>query len=174
MKRIAQVAFFFVALKLALSAQAPPLTKEGGLTTTKVLAVTLAAPKELAGEDFKNEMQRTVEAWKDAFNNNEMDKLAAMYTEDGSLLDEDGMISGRAVLRAAFTKFRASGASMSSISVDRAESSGNIGYLTDSWTEVAPKAGGGTETVQGYSLVVMKRVGNKWLMSQHAAIAKPK
>ena len=138
------------------------------------MAVALTSPKEAAGEDFKNEMQKAVEAWKEAFNNNEMDKLAAMYTEDAALLDEDGLISGRAVLRDAFTKFRASGASMSSITVDRADSSGNIGYLTDSWTEVAPKAGGGTETVQGYSLVVMKRVGNKWLMSEHAAIAKPK
>jgi len=174
MNRIAQLALVFVALNLILSAQALPQKQEAGLAKTKLLAVALAAPKEAAGEEFKNEMQKTVDAWKEAFNNNEMDKLAAMYTEDGALLDEDGMISGRAVLRDAFTKFRASGASMSSITVDQAESSGNIGYLTDSWTEVAPKSGGGTETVQGYSLVVMKRVGNKWLMSQHAAIAKPK
>jgi len=174
MKRIAQVALVFLALNIILSAQASPRTNEAGLTRTKLLAVALALPTEPAGEDFKNEMQKAVEAWKEAFNNNEMDKLAAMYTEDGALLDEDGMISGRAILLDAFTKFRASGASMSSITVDRAESSGDIGYLTDSWTEVAPKSGGGTETVQGYSLVVMKRVGNKWLMSQHAAIAKPK
>ncbi len=174
MKRIAQVLFVVVALNLILWAQKHPQMPEPGLTKTLLSAVAPVAPKESAGEDFKTEMQKIATAWKDAFNNNDMDKLAALYTEDAVMIDEDGVIAGRAALRDAFTKFRASGASMSSITVDRAERSDNIGYLTDSWTEAAPKSGGGTDVVEGESLVVIKHVGNKWLITAHAAIAKPK
>jgi ketosteroid isomerase-like protein len=174
MKRIAQVPFFFFALNLVLWAQSRPQIAEPRLSKTVLGAVPPIASTESADEDFKTEMQTVVKAWKDSFNNNDMNNLAALYTEDAALIDEDGIIAGRAVLRDAFTKFRASGASMSSITVDRAERSGNIGYLTDSWTEAAPKSGGGTEVVGGYSLIVMKRVGNKWLIAEHAAIAKQK
>jgi ketosteroid isomerase-like protein len=166
MKRIAQVLFAFVALNLILWAQDRPQMPQPGLTKAMLSAI---APTGSAGEDFKGEMQKIADAWKETFNNNDIDKLVALYTEDAVMIDEDGVIAGRAALREAFTKFRASGASMSSITVDRAERSGNIGYLT----EAAPKSGG-TETVQGESLVVIKHVGNKWLITAHAAIAKPK
>ena len=174
MKRIAGVPFVLIALNLILWAQNRPQIAESALPETMLVAVTPVASTEPAGEDFKTEMQTVVKVWKDSFNNNDMEKLAALYTEDAALIDEDGVIAGRAVLRDAFTKFRASGASMTSITVDRAERSGNMGYVTDSWTEAAPKSGGGTDVVEGHSLIVMKHVGNKWLMAQHAAIAKGK
>lgn len=174
MKRIVQVSFVYFALNLILWAQNGPQIAEPALARTVLVAVAPVASTEPAGEDFKTEMQTVVKAWKDSFNNNEMDKLAALYTEDAALIDEDGVIAGRAVLRDAFTKFKASGATMTSITVDRAERSGNMGYVTDSWTEAAPKSGGGTDVVEGHSLIVMKHVGNKWLMAQHAAIAKAK
>ena len=174
MKRGAQVLFVFVALNLVLWAQNHPQKPEVRLAKAELSAGAPVAPKESAGEDFKTEMQKIATVWKEAFNNNDMDKLVALYTEDAVLIDEDGVIAGRAALRDSFTKFRASGASMSSITVDRAERSDKIGYLTDTWTEAAPKSGGGTEVVEGYSLVAIKRVGNKWLITAHAAIAKPK
>ena len=174
MQRIAQVSFVFFALNLILWAQNRLQIAEPALPKGMLVAVAPVASTEPAGEDFKTEMQTVVKVWKDSFNNNEMDKLAGLYTEDGALIDEDGVIAGRAVLRDAFTKFRASGASMTSITVDHAERSGNMGYVTDSWTEAAPKSGGGSDVVEGHSLIVMKQVGNKWLIAQHAAIAKGK
>jgi len=176
MKHLARIPFVFVALNLILWAQDQRQMPEPGLTKTKAMlsGVALVAPTESAVEDFKAEMHKMVTAWKEAFNNNDMDRLAALYTEDAVLIDEDGVITGRAALHDAFTKFRASGASMSSITVDRAERSDNIGYLTDSWTEAAPKSGGGTEMLEGHSLIAIKHVGNKWLITAHAAIAKQK
>ncbi len=174
MNRIAQVPLVLAALNLILWAENHPQMAQPGLTKAILSAEAPVAGKESAGEDFKTEMQKIATAWKDGFNNNEIDKLVALYTEDAVMIDEDGVIAGRAALRDAFTKFRASGASMSSITVDRAERSDNIGYLTDSWTEAAPKSGGGTDVVEGESLVVIKHVGNKWLITAHAAIAKPK
>ena len=174
MKRMAQAPFVFVALNLVLWAQNQPQMSEPVLTTTMLSAAAPDAATGSAGEDFKTEMQKIATVWKEAFNNNDMNKLAGLYTEDAVLIDEDGVIARRAALRDAFTKFRASGASMSSITVDGAERSGNIGYLTDSWTEAAPKSGGGTEIVEGHSLVVIKHVGKKWLITAHAAVAKQK
>jgi len=174
MKRIAQLTFVLVALNLILWAQNQPQMSQSGSSKTMLSAAAPVAPTQSAGEDFDTEMQKIVKAWKEAFNNNDMTRLAAMYTEDAVIVDEDGVIAGRAALREAFTKFRASGASMSSITVDRAERSANIGYLTDSWTETAPKSGGGTEVLEGHSLVVMKHIGNKWLIVAHAAIATQK
>jgi ketosteroid isomerase-like protein len=174
MKRVAHVLFGFVALNLMLWAQSLPQKPEVRFAKAVFLAGAPVAPTESAGEDFKAEMQKIATAWKETFNNNEMDKLAGLYAEDAVLIDEDGVIAGRAALRESFTKFRASGASMSSITVDRAERSGSMGYLTDLWTEAAPKSGGGTEMVEGHSLVVIKHVGNKWLITAHAAIAKQK
>jgi ketosteroid isomerase-like protein len=174
MQCLVRVSFVFFALNLILWAQKRPQIAEPALPKTMLVAVAPLASTAPVEEDFKTEMQAVVKVWKDSFNHNEMDKLAALYTEDAALIDEDGVIAGRAVLRDAFTKFRASGASMTSIMVDRAERSGNMGYVTDSWTEAAPKSGGGSEVVEGHSLIVMKHVGNKWLMAQHAAIAKGK
>jgi ketosteroid isomerase-like protein len=171
MKRIGHVLFVFFALNLILWAQNRPQIAAPSLLKTALVAVAPDASTEPASEDFKTEMQTVVRVWKDSFNNNDMDKLAGLYTEDAALIDEDGVIEGRSVLREAFTKFKASGASMTAITVDRAERSGNMGYVTDSWTEAAPKSGGGTDIVDGHSLIVMKRVGNKWLIAQHAAIA---
>jgi ketosteroid isomerase-like protein len=174
MQCIVRVSFVFFALNLILWAQSRPQIAEAALPKTMLVAVAPLASTAPVEEDFKTEMQAVVTVWKDSFNNNEMGKLAALYTENAALIDEDGVIAGRAVLRDAFTKFRASGASMTSITVDRAERSGNMGYVTDSWTEAAPKSGGGSEVVEGHSLIVMKHVGNKWLMAQHAAVAKGK
>jgi ketosteroid isomerase-like protein len=174
MKRIVQVSFVFFPLNLILWAQNRPQIAEPALAKTMFVAVAPVASTEAAGEDFKTEMQTVVKVWKDSFNDNEMDKLAAASSVYSALIDEDGVIAGRAVLRDSFTKFKASGASMTSITVDRAERSGNMGYVTDSWTEAAPKPGGGTDAVEGHSLIVMKYVGNRWLIAQHAAIAKGK
>ena len=117
MKRIVQVSFVFFALNLILWAQNRPQIAGPALSKTILVAVAPVASTEPAGEVFKTEMQTVVKVWKDSFNSNEMDNLAGLYTEDAALIDEDGVIAGRAVLRDAFTKFKASGASMTSITV---------------------------------------------------------
>ena len=56
------------------------------LLTLLLLATTTAAQATVAAGDFKEEMQKLADDWREAFNAKDADKLASTFIEDGELI----------------------------------------------------------------------------------------
>ena len=62
------------------------------------------------------------------------------------------------------------GDTLSALTVTRAVQSGNLAYITGTYTGTGPKPGGGMQTGSGHFVSVMKRVRGKWLIAATASV----
>jgi uncharacterized protein (TIGR02246 family) len=104
-----------------------------------VLAATMAialGSHAMAG-DADRDLAALAAAWDDAFNSGDAAGVASMYAEDGRVITGDGNVKvGRDEIQALFQSFIDSGFGKHQIGVMTAEKSGDLGYLTGTWSGV--------------------------------------
>ena len=144
-----------------------------------VLAAALSVGAARAAEPLDKAkveaaLQKNAEAFVEAFDKGDAKAVAAFFTEDGDIIDQDGrQIKGRAAIEKTYSKVfaDAKGAklfikitSLRVVSSDLA--------LEDGLTEVVP-ADGGPPSAARYSVVHVKQDGEWRLESVREAIAVP-
>ena len=144
------------------------------LVVLACLSATAAAQQQRIPADSSSmtdaELHRSVEEWRVAYNNNDVEKLAAFYTEDADYVSPHVpglMIHGREAIKQNFQRGIAGGGHLDSLAVHRSGSSCDLAYLV-----CAYHATNSGVTVHGKNVLVMKRVGGKWLIVTHASIVK--
>jgi len=101
------------------------------LLTLLLLATTTAAQAAVAAGDFKEEMQKFADDWREAFNTKDAGKLASTFIEDGELIVPRGNVLGTAAIRDEYRKEKSEeGDTLSALTVTRAVHSGNLAYIT--------------------------------------------
>jgi ketosteroid isomerase-like protein len=119
---------------------------------------------------IKEEVTLSTEQWKNAYNSNDVEKLAEFYAEDADYISPHVpglMIHGRGQIKENFRRGIAGGGHIDSIAVQRSGSSCDLAYLI-----CAYQATNSGVTVRGKNVLVMKRVGTRWLILTHASIVK--
>ncbi len=146
-----------------------PLALAAGLSARPAPA---AEPLDKATEEAA--LQKNAEAFCEAFNKGDAKALAAFFTEDGDMIDQDGrQIKGRKAIEEVYTKLFADtkGAKLyikiTSMRVVRPDLA-----LEDGLTEVVP-ADGGPPSAARYSVVHVKQDGEWRLESVREATAVP-
>ena len=131
-----------------------------------------AEPIDTAKEEAA--LQKNAEAFVEAFNKGDAKALAAFFTDDGDMIDQDGhQIKGRKAIEEVYTKFFADtkGAKLyikiTSMRVVRPDLA-----LEDGLTEVVP-ADGGPPSAARYTVVHVKQDGEWRLESVREATAVP-
>ena len=113
--------------------------------------------------------QRAVE-WKDAYNSNNADALAAFYTEDAEYVSPhvSGLIiRGWDRIKQNFQRGVAMGGHVDSIQVLTSDSSCDLGYMVCRYV-----ATNGGVTVSGRNVLVLKKIRGTWLITTHASIVR--
>lgn len=117
-------------------------------------------------------IKQIVEQWKDGYNNGEASKVAALYTEDAYYLTQHyvaGIVHGRAAIQAYVQRGAAARYHIESIRTILVECSGDFAYTITRYD-----ADNGGQKVFGVNVVVLKKVGGKWLIVAHeAAVPDP-
>jgi len=118
----------------------------------------------------REEVAFNTEEWRNAYNSNDVEKLAAFYTEDAYYVSPHVpglMIHGREQIKQNFQRGIAGGGHLDSLVVHRSGSSCDLAYLV-----CAYHATNSGVTVHGKNVLVMKRVGGRWLIVTHASIVR--
>ena len=146
-----------------------PLALAAGLSAQPAAA---AEPLDKAKEEAA--LQKNAEAFVEAFDSGDAKALAAFFTEDADLIDQDGRhIQGRKAIEAVYAKLfsETKGAKLfiriSSLRVVRPDLA-----LEDGLTEVVP-GDGGPPSAARYSVVHVKQDGKWRLESVREAAATP-
>jgi uncharacterized protein (TIGR02246 family) len=146
-----------------------PLALAAGLAARPAAA---AEPIDKAKEEAA--LRKTAEAFVEAFNKGDAKALAAFFTDDGDMIDQEGHpVKGRKAIEQAYTKLFADtkGAKLfitiTSVRVARPDLA-----LEDGFTEVVP-ADGGPPSSARYTVVHVKQEGKWMLESVREAIAVP-
>jgi uncharacterized protein (TIGR02246 family) len=138
------------------------------------LWLTAAGQESKSASDSRGvtirELQRTTNEWMKAYNANDAVKLASFYTEDADYVSPHvkGLIlHGREQILQNFRRAIAGGGHLDSVVVERSGSSCDLAYLVCSYH--ATNSG---MAVHGKNVLVMKKVGERWLIVTHASIVK--
>jgi uncharacterized protein (TIGR02246 family) len=131
-----------------------------------------ADPKDLTKEEAA--LQKNAEAFVEAFNKGDAKALAAFFTEEGDMIDQDGHhIKGRKAIEETYSKLFAERKgdklfiTITSVRVARPDLA-----LEDGLTEVVP-ADGGPPAAARYTVVHVKQDGKWYLESVREAMAVP-
>jgi uncharacterized protein (TIGR02246 family) len=131
-----------------------------------------AEPIDKAKEEA--ELRKNAEAFVEAFNRGDAKALAAFFTDDGDMIDQEGHpVKGRKAIEEAYTKlFNGTKGSKLFITITGLRVARPDLALEDGFTEVVP-ADGGPPSSARYTVVHVKQEG-KWLLeSVREAIAVP-
>lgn len=138
------------------------------------LSLTAAAQQTGVSIDAYNVVKEGVplntEEWRNAYNAGDVEKLAALYCEDADYVSPHVpglMIHGREAIKQNFQRGIAGGGHVDSIVVQRSGYSGDLAYVV-----CAYQATNSGMTVHGKNVLVMKRLGGRWLIVTHASIVK--
>ena len=131
-----------------------------------------AEPLDKAKEEAA--LQKNAEAFVEAFNGGDAKALAAFFTEDGDMIDQDGhQIKGRKAIEEVYTKlFAESKGAKLFITINSLRVARPDLALEDGLTEVVP-ADGGPPSAARYTVVHVKQDGKWYLESVREAIAVP-
>lgn len=141
----------------------PHLTVRAVLLTASLAALACRpagqeAPAPASAQDAFLELQRL-------WNAGDLEAVRAMVAEDVVQMSETHVHVGKAALMASWEKLMEENTDIWSPTVLRAAESGDLGFITASYTETATsKAGGAPRTTEGLSLTVL-RMGSdgRWL-----------
>jgi uncharacterized protein (TIGR02246 family) len=118
----------------------------------------------------REEVALSFEEWKNAYNSNDVEKLAGFYAEDADYISPHVpglMIHGREQIKENFRRGITGGGHVDSIAVQRSASSCDLAYFVCTY-----QATNNGVTVRGKNVLVMKRVRTHWLILTHASIVK--
>ncbi len=112
-------------------------------------------------------MGNIAQEWKNAYNAGDAAKVAALYCEDGYYLSAHILARGREAIQGYWKRGIVAGGHIDFIKPLVVFSSGDLGYTAGTYQ--ATNAG---VTVDGRILIVLKRVGGRWLIAAHETVVR--
>jgi ketosteroid isomerase-like protein len=139
----------------------------GRLNSAKKLNVTLPQTNEPARTQDELEIRQLAERWKTSYNAGDPDKVTELYTEDSYYLSAHVIAKGREEIKTYWSRGIMAGGHIDMIKPIAVFHSGNLGYSVGTYQ--ATNAG---ITIDGRILIVVKKVGGKWLMAAHETVVR--
>ncbi len=118
-------------------------------------------------DSVRHEIERQVREFEGAFNRGDLAALAALYTEDATLLPPDsGTITGRAEIQRFWQGVRDSGARQAALRTQHVEGNGDMAAEVGAADLTVEAEGGQSSTVPVKYVVVWKRqAGGRWQLA---------
>jgi uncharacterized protein (TIGR02246 family) len=130
------------------------------------------SPSRAASQTSDPGLDKLAEDWKDAYNSNDAERLAQMYTEDAFYISPhvSGLIAeGRANIKSNFQRGMEGGGHVDKIRVLRTSASCTMAYSVCIY-----EATNNGQKVSGRNLLVLKKVRGRWLIASHVSVIPEK
>lgn len=124
-----------------------------------------AADGSDARTDTDLALRRVPEKWKDAYNARDAAGVAALYAADGYYVSAHVIAHGRPDIQAYFQRGIDAGGHIDSIQILASGHAGDLAYTVGTYE--ATNAG---QKVRGRNVVVLRKVGEEWLMVAHETV----
>ena len=117
---------------------------------------------EAAVASLEVELRSLAEAWRSSYNAKDAAAVASRYSTDGYYISSHVIARGRAEIQAYFQRGIDAGGHIDSIELLASARSGDLAYWVGTYE--ATNAG---QKVKGRNVVVVRKVGNEWLIVAH-------
>jgi ketosteroid isomerase-like protein len=117
---------------------------------------------EAAVASLEVELRSLAEAWRSSYNAKDAAAVASRYSPDAYYVSSHVIARGRAEIQAYFQRGIDAGGRIDSIDVLASARSGDLAYWVGTYE--ATNAG---QKVRGRNVVVVRKVGNEWLIVAH-------
>jgi ketosteroid isomerase-like protein len=148
-------------------------------TTASILLVVLlcavtftsatAKDKKGANANAAPDLAKMREDWKNYYNNKQADQLAALYTDDATFATVSGVANGRDQIKALLQREVDAGNHLDAIDSQKSETAGDTAYDRGTFSGTV-----NGQSVSGNYLVMLKKVGGKWLIAAHNSVIPQK
>jgi uncharacterized protein (TIGR02246 family) len=108
---------------------------------------------------------KVAEEWKAAYNAKDAAAVAALYTADAYYVSAHVVAHGRPEIQAYFRRGIDAGGHIDTIQILASSQSGELAYTVGTYE--ATNAG---QKVRGRNIVVVRKVGGRWLMAAHESV----
>ena len=137
------------------------------ISMTIALATFLVSPS-IRADDFKTTVQSAASKWDEAFNKGDAAQLAKMYGSQAALLPPGGApIVGEQNIQQFWKTTLGKGFGQHKVTVQQAETKGDIGYAYGRWQATGPGEGGANKQHEGNWSNVLERQGGEWKTVLH-------
>lgn len=136
-----------------------------------ILAVFTAASvaPTVHAQDFKQSVQTAASKWDEAFNKGDAAQLAQMYGSQAALLPPGSApVVGEQSIEQFWKTTLGKGFGQHKVTVQQAETKGDIGYAYGRWQATGPGEGGANKQYEGNWSNVLERQGGQWKTVLHA------
>ncbi|HYH18510.1 MAG TPA: DUF4440 domain-containing protein [Azospirillum sp.] len=134
-----------------------------------LILAALAQMPTAHAQDFKSTAQSAASKWDEAFNKGDAAQLAKMYGGRAALLPPGSSpIAGESNIQQFWTTTIGKGFGQHKVTVQQAETKGDMGYAYGRWQATGPGDGGAKKQYEGNWSNVMERQGNEWKTVLHA------
>ena len=132
------------------------------------LSTFVAAPAAQA-QDFKSAAQSAASKWDETFNKGDAAQLAKMYGSNGALLPPGSSpVVGAQNIQQFWTTTIGKGFGQHKVTVQQAETKGDMGYAYGRWQATGPGEGGAKKQYEGNWSNVLERQGGEWKTVLHS------
>ena len=128
----------------------------------------------LNSAEIRQEIERDVKAWQDAFNRKDAQAITVLYTEDGWLSNLRWTATGREALKQNWEEvFRRGIFSNGQIKTEQVQSVGDSAvWVSGAWSAdmtqpMVQSQGTSSQKVEGHWLLVTERRGGEWKIRAH-------
>lgn len=135
------------------------------LVTFSVIAISPIAH----AQDFKKSAELAASKWDEAFNKGDAAQLAKMYGSKAALLPPGSpAVVGESSIQQFWTTTIGKGFGQHKVTVQQAETKGDMGYAYGRWQATGPGDGGAMKQYEGNWSNVLERQGGEWKSVLHA------
>jgi uncharacterized protein (TIGR02246 family) len=111
---------------------------------------------------FKAEVQKLADEWKAGYDAKDVDKVAALYTDDAVWINPDGTFHGTGDIKGELKKMLDRGDIIDNLKTTRAVRSGDLGIAQGTYTGKAPS--------HGYWAVTLKNQDGNWRLASDSSL----
>jgi uncharacterized protein (TIGR02246 family) len=138
------------------------------LLVTSLITATLYGQSASEQNALKEEIRQNTERWRQAYNSKDAQQLVPLYTEDAVYISSHvaGLVAqGRDKVIANFQAGMSGGGHIDAVEIISMEASCDLVTLHCRY-----QATNSGVTVVGRNLLVLRRVGNQWLIATHMTV----
>jgi ketosteroid isomerase-like protein len=128
-------------------------------------AIALIFPT-LALADLKDDGQEAADRWDQAYNADDMQGLAKLYTSDAMVVPKGAPVNADSIQKF-FTGLKAKGFDNHKVTVNSAIPRDKMMVVTGRWEMMGPGEGGSKKKFEGNWVNVMERQGTEWKSVLH-------
>jgi uncharacterized protein (TIGR02246 family) len=137
-----------------------------GVAPTPVVPVRAEGQRQTdAASATDQAVLKVAEEWKAAYNAKDAAAVAALYTADAYYVSAHVVAHGRPEIQAYFQRGIDAGGHIDTIQILASSQSGELAYTVGTYE--ATNAG---QKVRGRNIVVVRKVGGRWLMAAHESV----